>query len=246
MTRVLRISDAARLLGVTRPMVYRLIDRGFLKEPHTEAAVRRAWKRWEADKAARATIREAPSALADALAFERVRALELGNSIKRRDLVRLDHSLLGAEIVAGLLRSDAHALEGSAVASGADRGTVEDMTAAAMGRASALFEQTADALRADGVEEAPAPPEPIAVSLRDRERAARIAKRKLANDKVEADHIATSAAVAVIDNIVEVVEGAFTDVPNAEQFVIAPLKARAAKVIDALRAGIDPDDLDIT
>jgi hypothetical protein len=240
----LSISAAARHLGLSQKWLRTLIERGFLKPPLSRARLDAGLKRYQADKARRATIREAPSAMRDALAFERVRSLELGNAIKRRDLVRLDHSLLGAEIVAGSLRSDAHALEGAAVASGADRHAVEDMTFAAMERASGRFGEISDALRALGVEEAaPTLPQPVPLSLKDRERAARVAKRKLANDHLEAAHIATSMAVAIIDRIVEETEQAFAEVPEAGTFVIDPLKARAAAVVECLRNGVDPETL---
>lgn len=64
-------------------MIRQLEGLGFLKPPFTKAKVQAAWRLWEKDKARRATIREAPSAMRDALAFERVRSLELGNSIRR-------------------------------------------------------------------------------------------------------------------------------------------------------------------
>jgi hypothetical protein len=242
MTNVLNTSQAARLLGVTRPMIYRLGRLGFLKEPYTRAAVQRAWDRWEADKSERKTVRAAPSELKELDLRERIRSLELVNLIRARTLVPIDHCEAGACAVLGLLKNDVAALEGRAVSEGGDLAKIGAMTDAALLAAVGVTNEAAArcvAARVEPVEIA----EPIAANLRDREKLARYKKRKAANDKLDDAHIRADEAIGNIEWFSKLVHQAFADIPNAEVFVLAPVASRAASVIECLRTGVDPTTL---
>jgi hypothetical protein len=245
-SKTLGTAAAARELGVSPPMILKLVSLGFLSKPYTPAELRAAWAKWEKDKAARAAVRATPTMLDEADRTEKIRGLELGNEVKTHTLLRMDFVTTGVEVALGPVKADAETIVRRGVSDGGDRHELETIIDGALARASARFGEACDALRANPAQDGPARielPHPDSVEPKAREKIGRIVKRRLANDELEAKHIAATTTFDMIAVMVETVEKAFTGVPDAPLFVIDPLKARAASVIECLRNGLDPESL---
>jgi hypothetical protein len=242
----LSVSGAARHLNIDPKWVRTMIDRGFLKRPLTARGIAAGWKRYQEDKARRSQQRATPGLLDELARRERIRSLELASRIKSLELVADEHVEVGIGVVFGLLKSDAQALVGYSVANGGDRAALEDLIDTALSRicertaeVAAMLEPSPEALAAATARA----PLPVPANSREEEAIAKIRKRQVANDRLEGAYIRCEPAVGNIEGMVTIVRETFIPIPDAPEFVIGPLEARTAAVIDHLRTGRDPHDL---